>query len=195
MKPAPARFVVLSVLLLATPLAAGAQATGKVQTTNEANRENLKGAAEAPLRDLNVMRTQIPEVLLLAAADPYRRPKNAKCATLVAEILPLDEALGSDLDAPSEDQASLKDKGRGRALGMVAGAASDIIPFRSLVRKASGAEQHDRAVQDAITAGLVRRAYLKGLGESKGCQPPATPSHVRAGTPVLEAGRPRYPVR
>ena len=63
------------------------------------------------------------------------------------------------------------------------------------MRRLSGAEQHDKFVQAAITAGAVRRGYLKGLGESKGCLPPATPSHVLAGSPVVEPGKPRYPVR
>lgn len=168
----------------------------KVQTTDQANREDLKGAAAAPLRDLNVVRTEVPEVLLLAKADPYRRPKNNRCDTLIAEILPLDVALGQDLDDPTPAAAaSAKDKGKSTVLGAVAGAASDVIPFRGLVRKATGAEDHDRFVQDAITAGLVRRAYLKGLGESHGCNPPATPSHLKDGTPVVEDGKPRYPIR
>ena len=47
------------------------------------------------------------------------------------------------------------------------------IPFRGVVRKLSGAESHDRLVQSAIIAGNVRRAYLKGLGEARGCMPPA----------------------
>jgi hypothetical protein len=167
----------------------------RVQTTGEANRENLQGAAAAPLRDLNVMRTMIPDVLLRAMADPYARPTGTDCAALIVALKPLNDALGADLDAPSVDEDDLLDKGRGGALAMVAGAASDVIPFRGWVRRLSGAEQHDRFVQAAITAGAVRRGYLKGLGESKGCMPPATPSHVLAGSPVIEPGKPRYPVR
>ena len=47
--------------------------------------------------------------------------------------------------------------------GLSSGAASDVIPFRGWIRKLSGAERHDKYVQAAITAGAVRRAYLKGL--------------------------------
>ena len=51
-------------------------------------------------------------------------------------------------------------------------------------------------MQDAITAGAVRRAYLKGLGEAKGCNPPATPSHILAGSPVIDQSpKPKYPIR
>jgi len=51
-------------------------------------------------------------------------------------------------------------------------------------------------VQAAITAGAVRRAYLKGLGEAKGCDPPATPSHQLAGAPVIDQSvKPKFPIR
>ena len=168
----------------------------KVETTNEANREGIKGAAQAPLRDLNVMRTKIPQVLLQAMADPYERPASLKCLQLIALLQPLNDALGADLDIPSVDQDDLLDKGRNTALGLVAGAASDVIPFRGWVRKLSGAEQHDHTVQAAIVAGAVRRAYLKGLGEARGCGPPVTPSHELAGAPVLDqSGKPKFPIR
>lgn len=167
----------------------------RVETTAQANQENLKGAAESPLRDLNVLRTKVPQVLLEAMADPYQRPKNKSCAQLNLLIEPLNDALGPDLDAPAPDEDDLMGRGRTTALGAAAGAASDLIPFRGWVRKLSGAERHDRFVQAAITAGAVRRAYLKGLGEAKGCPPPATPSHELAGSPVPDQSmKPKYPI-
>jgi hypothetical protein len=195
------RYGVPIIVLAAAALLGGCLTTPengspKVETTSEANRESLKGAAEAPLRDVNVMRTKIPDALLFAMADPYSRPPTAwKCTDLIAMLQPLDDALGDDLDAPSESETSLKERGRGSALGFAAGAASDVIPFRGWVRKLSGAERHDAFVQRAITAGAVRRAYLKGLGESKGCNPPATPSHVLAGSEIpSQEIKPRYPI-
>lgn len=167
----------------------------KVETTGEANRANLEGAAQAPLRDLNVLRTKVPDILLQAMADPYAHPKSDGCADLIAAVQPLNDALGADLDTPSKDEDDLLEKGKGSALGFAANAASSVIPFRGWVRKLSGAERHDRFVQAAINAGAVRRAYLKGLGESKGCMSPAAPSHDLAGSPVLEDGKPRYPIR
>jgi len=168
----------------------------KVETTTEANREGIKGAAESPLRDLNVLRTKIPDVLLQAMADPYERPDSGRCLELAARLKPLNDALGADLDAPAADQDDLLHKSKTTALGLMAGAASDVIPFRGWVRKLTGAERHDRLVQDAITAGAVRRAYLKGLGEAKGCNPPATPSHQLAGAPVIDqAMKPKFPIR
>jgi hypothetical protein len=181
----------------------GAKSSAKVQTTPEANRENVVGAAKAPLRDLNLIRTQVPDVLLQALADPYARPKTRKCQELVALIQPLNDALGADLDIPpTAEEQNMYQRGRPVALGAMASVASDVIPFRGVVRQLTGAAKHDEYVQAAIVAGFSRRAYLKGLGEARGCQPPATPSHVLAGRtpPPVNAGptrgiKPRYPTR
>lgn len=189
----------LPALLAALPLAAcvTAPAPGmRVQTTSEANRESIEGAAQAPLRDLNLLRTKIPEVLLRAMADPYARPASMKCPQIVAAIVPLNAALGADLDVPSADEDDLLEKGREGAYGAMASVATGVIPFRGWVRQLTGAERHDRFVQAAITAGAVRRGYLKGLGESRGCNPPATPSHEFAGRePVSQELKPRFPTR
>jgi hypothetical protein len=196
--PAAAAVLVLLGLAGSGCTTAPADGSPRIQTSSEANRENVQGAVAAPLRDLNVMRTKIPDVLLQAMADPYARPPSTRCAQLVNLITPLDGALGADLDEPSHDQDDLVDKGRGAALDAVAGAATQAIPFRGWVRELSGAEQHDRVVQAAIVAGAVRRAYLKGLGESRGCTPPATPSHILTARPVAppaEKFKPRYPIR
>ena len=170
--------------------------SAKVQTTSEADRSGVKGVAESPLRDLNVLRTKIPEVLLQAMADPYERPGPGRCADLSERLQPLNEALGEDLDVTSkEGEDGMMAKGKTTALAVASNAASSIVPFRGWIRKLSGAEQHDRYVQAAITAGAVRRAYLKGLGEAKRCNPPATPSHELAGAPVMDqAMKPKYPI-
>jgi hypothetical protein len=188
---------VLLPLLASGCVTAPANDSPKVQTTAEADREGVKGVAESPLRDMNVLRTKIPEVLLQAMADPYERPASGKCIDLVARINPLNDALGEDLDLTAKaDEDGMMAKGKTTALTVASGAASDVIPFRGWIRKLSGAEQHDKYVQAAITAGAVRRAYLKGLGEAKGCNPPATPSHELAGAPILDqAMKPKYPIR
>lgn len=185
-----------AVLLLAGCLTERPDGSPKIETTTEADRDGVRGVAQAPLRDLNVLRTKIPDVLLQAMADPYERPAKGRCTDLIERMRPLNDALGADLDTPSVDEDDLLTKGKTTALGVAAGAASDVIPFRGWVRKLSGAEQHDKLVQAAITAGAVRRAYLKGLGEAKGCNPPATPSHELAGAPVRDQSmKPKYPIR
>lgn len=174
----------------------------QVKTSDQLKRESVQGAASAPLRDLNVVRSKVPAVLLQALEDPYARPpRSFKCAALIALVRPLDQALGPDIDRLPPGDENLMDRGRSTALGAAADLASDAIPFRGWVRKLSGAEAHDKLVQSAIVAGNVRRAYLKGLGEAKGCLPPATPSHERAvvkqaATPAEKGGpTPKYPVR
>ncbi|WP_374533755.1 hypothetical protein [Phenylobacterium sp.] len=187
----------LPALLLVSACVTGpADGSGKIQTSSQAKRESVQGAVSAPLRDVNLLQTKIPPVLLEAMADPYKRPQPATCAGITEAVVPLNNALGADLDEPAVDEDDLMSQGKGAALGAVAGLASDVIPFRGWVRKLTGAERHDSLVQAAITAGGVRRAYLKGLGESRGCKPPATPSHVLTGSPVISQDRkPRYPVR
>jgi hypothetical protein len=188
-----------AVLLLAACTTERRDGSPQIQTTNQAERESLEGAAGAPLRDVNVLQTKIPEVLLTAMTDPYALPKPMTCARLTALILPLNGALGADLDEQAQDEDDLVGRGHGAALGLAASAASSVIPFRGWIRKLSGAEKHDQLVSDAITAGAVRRAYLKGLGEAHGCYPPATPSHLKVEpTPVQDDGgrrKPKYPVR
>lgn len=192
----------LRIAVIALALAAGGCMTTprdgspRVQTTSQATRESIPGAMSSPLRDVNVLRTKIPEVLLQAMADPYARPRRLTCRDLAAMVAPLDDALGQDLDHPPEPGDTLSEQGKEGALGFVAGAASDLIPFRSWVRRLTGAERHDKLVQQAIMGGMVRRAYLKGLGESKGCKPPATPMHKAEPPPVVSQEiKPRYPSR
>jgi hypothetical protein len=193
----PALLVLLPAIGLTACVTSSAKDPERAQTTSQAERENLQGAVGAPLRDLNVLRTKIPPVLLEAMSDPYYRPPGTlACDDLMALLAPVDDALGPDLDQPGNERAGLVERGHGVALGFVAGATSGVIPFRSWVRKLTGAERHDSYVQAAITAGAVRRGYLKGLGEARGCPPPATPSHVKTGSPVIDqAIRPRYPTK
>jgi hypothetical protein len=165
----------------------------KIQTTSDANKEGIGGAAAAPLRDMNLLRTKIPPVLLEAMADPYARPpKKTNCDTLISMVAPLDLALGEDVDrVPPQENEDLMDRGKrmagSAAFGAMANAAQDLIPMRGWVRKLSGAEKHDKLVQSAMASGAIRRAYLKGLGEARGCDPPATPQHLaKPAAPVVE---------
>jgi hypothetical protein len=182
----------------------------RLKTSDEVKKGSVEGAVTTPLRDLNMVRVDIPEVLLKALDDPYARPpRNAKCATLIALIRPLNDVLGPDIDTIPPDDGPITAKGRSTALGVAGDLAGGAIPFRGVVRKLTGAESHDKLVSAAIIAGHTRRAYLKGLGEARGCGPPATPSHERTamlqaaaqqGTPPPPADRrggltPRYPTR
>lgn len=138
-------------------------------------------AATAPLNDLNLVKDKIPAVLLEAQAAPYKAPEDASCAGLLAALRPLDEALGPDIDAPSErNEQGLAEKG-GEALGDAAldalkRTAEGVLPFRGWLRKLSGAERYSRDVAAAVIAGRSRRAFLKGMGAAQACPPPAPPA-------------------
>jgi hypothetical protein len=135
----------------------------------------MGSAAAAPLNDLGITKQEIPAVLEKAKENPYRPPENRSCTAIAREIRELDEALGPDYDAPpsSKDEDSLMNKAsdvaEDQAVGAVQRTAEGLIPFRSWVRKLSGAERHSKHVSACITAGSVRRAYLKGLAASQRC--------------------------
>jgi hypothetical protein len=172
---------------------------GSIQTSADASRANVAGAVATPLRDVNLLRTKVPVQLLEALAEPYARPADTGCAAIVAQVRALDEALGPDLDAQKIEEARNKKMAQAAergAYGLIAGAAEDVIPFRGWVRKLTGAERHDRMVGNAIGAGRVRRAYLKGLGESRGCNPPGTPAHLaETPEPISQRIEPTYPIK
>lgn len=161
--------------------AADAAAARKPATPPRAAMDRkLSEAVVAPLADLNLVRTPIPPILVAAQKAPYAVPADASCTGLAAEISALDTELDPDLDSVANDAApSLFDRGSTAATDAVIGAVRNttegVLPFRGWVRKLTGAERYAKEVAGAIAAGTVRRAFLKGLGKSAGCAPPAAP--------------------
>jgi hypothetical protein len=169
-------------LLLITPLLAALAACASTEPNRSGGPSStaIGQAATTPLSDLNLVRAEIPPVLAAAQRAPYALPAVRDCAALAAQVQALDAALGADLDTPAtESNPSLVERGSGAvgdaAVGAVRSAAEGIVPFRGWVRKLSGAERYSKDVSAAIAAGTIRRAYLKGLGASAGCQAPAAP--------------------
>jgi hypothetical protein len=152
--------------------------------------EGLDDAAMAPLTDLNLRRTEIP-AKLETIVSPYEPLPKVTCATLSAEVIELTNILGADSDAPPPPTTSLNQRaGEGAAeiaLSGVASATTDFIPFRSIVREATGASAHERRLRAAYERGVTRRAYLKGVGAQMGCAPPAAPE---PGAGLLKPGPP-----
>lgn len=188
--------------LLALGLGLGAAEAGEPRqkaprTSAEANTDNLGSAVVAPLRDINVVRSQIPDLLKKAVADPYAPPKTG-CEPLKAEIDDLDAVLGDDYDDLKDDRKTGEGSLSKPVLGAVANAVTDVIPMRGWVRRLTGAERHDQMVREAIKAGFVRRGYLKGLysaGTCKGGGRLAFVAAKRAPEPVFVAARPAAPVQ
>lgn len=146
--------------------------------------EGFGDAATQPLVDLNVRRDQIPTVLLQAQANPYDRRNLSQCTTIGAEVARLDEALGPDRDEPARpDNPTLNERAQDAlaeaALDAIRDATTDFIPYRSWIRALTGAQARSKSVQDAVEAGRLRRAYLKGLGMRANCAPPASPVWFR----------------
>ena len=134
---------------------------------------NAMDIAATPITDLNLRKDPIPETLLDAVTAPYASERMAQCEDIQREVLRLDAVLGPDLDIDTEDRDDI-------TVGKVAqSAVGSLIPFRGIIRELTGAADHQRDFQEAIFAGAVRRGYLKGLGEARGCSYPARPASTR----------------
>lgn len=108
-------------------------------------------AITSPLSDLNLVKANIPPQLAAARQAPYALPTDRSCQALAEQVRSLDAVLGADLDTPSTStNPSLIERGAGAAkkgaIGAVRGAAEDVVPMRSWVRKLTGAEKYSREV-------------------------------------------------
>ncbi len=186
-------FIVFNILLTSTLVSSCSTSTakknsstvvsGSVDTAKTRARDGIGDATLQPLTDLNIRREEIPEVLR-NMRTPYG-PVPIGCDPIAAEVTTLTDILGPDSDAPSidEDDPTLSEEAGEEigeevadyALDTVRGFTSDAIPFRSVVRRATGAKKHDKRVRQAYEKGLRRRSYLKGIGMQRGCLPPASP--------------------
>lgn len=175
--------------LIAAPAAALAEGPS-VRTSDEASESGLQGVLTAPLRDVNLMRDKVPKALKTAKAAPYVEPQDATCAELAEMIAPLDAALGPDVG----DGVEAEKNGVGALVfGAMADVTRDVIPFRGVVRRITGASKHDEKVREARQAGHLRRAYLKGFASAKGCYGPPE-QQVAAAEPAPPVIAPPPPV-
>jgi len=123
-----------------------------------------------PLTDLNISKDPIPPVLIRAYAAPYDDVGLTDCSYILQEIGNLDAVLGEDFDTAAREQPS------GSTEKIAQSVLASFIPFRGVIRHFSGANRHALEFHEAITAGLSRRAFLKGLGQGMGCAYPARPA-------------------
>ncbi len=153
-------------------------------------RDGFADAALTPLEDFNLRRRQIPP--LLAQMDsPYDAATELDCGQIAAMIAELDQVLGSDWDAPEPDERLrteiLADEAADATLGVVRSGATGWIPFRGLIRKATGAESHETKYNRAYKIGAQKRAYLKGYGLARDCDVPARPDFATLLTQDIDA--------
>lgn len=128
---------------------------------------SMGDAVATPASDLNLKKDTIPPLLLAAQERPYVLNGLKRCSEIAAAVGELDAVLGPDVDLPADA------KGRVTAGRVAQAAVGSFIPFRGLIREISGANEQQRKVQAAVQAGIARRAYLKGVGEARGCRYPA----------------------
>ncbi len=56
------------------------------------------------------------------------------------------------------------------AIAAVQRSAEGVLPFRTWIRKLSGAESAAKKAAEAVAAGTARRTFLKGLSAGQNCQ-------------------------
>jgi hypothetical protein len=179
--------LVIGGALLALPvqvIAAQEQAPQEAQKAEEGQKDNTlrkaEGIATQPVRDVGISKKKVPPVLNEAVKGPYDPPKGKKCAGIVSEITELNEALGPDFGQSVEENENRAGKIAEAGGQMI---INSLIPFRGLVREISGAAPAERRLQAAISAGIARRGYLRGLASARHCKLPDPPPVVK---PVKE---------
>ena len=166
--------------------AAGEVAGEPAPTVDRADqvRRGVVNAASAPFRDVGLVRPEIPAPLT-GLNYPYESEKLLSgCSQVLYEIGRLDAVLGAETYQPGARE-SLSARGADAAVSGAVGAAddaADVIPYRSWVRRASGAAGAERKVARAIEMGQMRRAFLRGYGAAIGClnvvpAPPPAPEN------------------
>jgi hypothetical protein len=129
---------------------------------------SVSDVATTPLSDLNLKKDEIPAILVTSRELPYSLAGMTRCSAITNEIAQLNAVLGDDIDISRDDGGS------NISVGSAAQSViRSLIPFGGLIRELSGAGGHERKWNEAIYAGSVRRAFLKGIGQQRGCKYPA----------------------
>lgn len=146
--------------------------TAFAQDKDKSHDDTMRKAgtiASQPARDVGLEKEDIPPVLLKAVENPYAAPASRTCKGLTGALGELNAVLGQDFVVGA--QANENRTGKiAEAVGKTV--VNSLIPFRGLVREISGAAPAERRLQAAVTAGVARRGYLRGLAAAKGCNVP-----------------------
>jgi hypothetical protein len=158
------RMLQLLALAPAAPLLAQAQPQ---QSGVDKLEDKAESVVRQPVKDIGLLRENPPEILINAQRAPYSLAGVNSCTDLRREIAALTEVMGPDIDEVDE---------KGDPLVMRLGEAgvksvvNALIPFRSLVREASGAAESERKFRVMVAAGMARRGYLKGIARERACK-------------------------
>jgi hypothetical protein len=166
---------------IAVCLALAACSTGSTADT----RRGVGGAASIPLRDVGLIRQEIP-LLLRNLQYPYSTAGLTDCGSVAREIGLFDAVLGPESYQPGPNRNIWDRSGdfvEEQTIEAAESTAQDLIPFRSWVRRLSGASAAEREALRAVANGQQRRTFLRGYGASLGCPnmipPPPPPEAPR----------------
>ncbi len=171
-----AKLVGKLIAVAAVSVSLAACSTGRTADT----RRGVTDAAYSPLRDVNLIRPEIP-LLLRNLQYPYSTATLTDCGAVRHEIGQLDAVLGPESYQPGPDRNVWDRSGdfvEEQVIDAAEGTAQDLIPFRSWVRRISGASRAEREALRAVANGQQRRTFLRGYGASLGCPgmiPPPPP--------------------
>ncbi|HEX7852655.1 MAG TPA: hypothetical protein VF503_03075 [Sphingobium sp.] len=168
-------------LLALSPVAVSAAPAQSEDAAAPARQDDAKGGDNTtkrageivtqPVRDVGIDKKKVPPILAQAVEAPYARPGGKGCAAITHEMTQLNAVLGPDFGQGTEENESKIGK-----VADVGGSAivNSLIPLRGLVREVSGAAPADRRFAAAVSAGMARRGYLRGLVQWRGCAVPKT---------------------
>ena len=135
----------------------------------------LVQAAATPLRDVGLLRPDVPDALK-DLTWPYALTQPAgDCQAAAAAIAALDELLGTESYQPDAEGGLGARAGSAAgdyAVSTVADAAADVLPYRGWVRRLSGASKAERKAAAAYAMGEQRRTFLRGYAAGLGCALP-----------------------
>jgi len=147
-------------------------------------RRGVTDAAYIPLRDVNLIRPEIP-LILRNLQYPYSTATLTDCNAVAREVGQLDAVLGPESYQPGPSRNIWDRSGdflEEQTIEAAQDTASDLIPFRSWVRRISGASRAERDALRAFANGQQRRTFLRGYGASLGCPsmipPPPPQAHT-----------------
>ena len=176
------RAKILGQVAMAAVLAVALAACSSGRTAD--TRRGVSDAAYIPLRDVGLMRPEIP-LLLRNLQYPYSTATLTDCNAVTREIAQLDGVLGPESYQPGPNRNIWDRSGdfvEEQTIEAAESTAQDLIPFRSWVRRISGASRAEREALRAVANGQQRRTFVRGYGASLGCPamiPPPPPNVAR----------------
>ncbi|NWG53683.1 MAG: hypothetical protein HXY28_08195 [Hydrogenophilaceae bacterium] len=167
------RMAAMGLAVLAMTGCASSSGSRDDDSRGDRTRRGFADAATSPLRDVGLIRPDIPEILEQLKYPYSTTNLVGGCPTILYEIGQLDAVLGEEDFQPPEERTMTQrgaDEASNAAVNAAGDVAGDAVPFRSWVRRLSGAQRAQRRYAEAISMGQTRRAFLRGYGASLGCR-------------------------